>query len=220
MTRRTEGIRIAVAVVLVLCAVFLLVLARDIWHSARALEDGDAAVAVQPVGPKVWDADTVLPASLVQGVLGDGDDVAFRRAVIGAVDLLRTHGGTGNQHVLVETALARVVLTDPSKQRASIAADYLGVLLYDDRNAPQQAISPYDPQHASSPAQSQTPEEKALAEFETAARLDPGDADAKKNLETLLHQATPQSQKGTPNAGSGNKTGTKGSGEQPPGYGY
>jgi hypothetical protein len=220
MTRKALAARLGAAFVLALCGVFLLVFARDVWHSARALDDGDALAAVQPVSPSVWNADTVLPGSLVRGVLGDGDDLAFRRAVVGAVDLLRTHGGSGNQHVLVETALARVILTDHDKRRASIAADYLGVLLYDDRNAPQQSISPYDPQHASSPAQSQTPEQKAAAEFETAVRLDPENANAKKNLETLLHQAQPQSQKGTPNAGSGNKTGTKGSGEQPPGYGY
>lgn len=212
--------RLLAALLLTLCAAFLLVLARDVWHWGRALHDGDALATVQPVDPGVWSADTVLPGSVVRGVLGVGDDVAFRRAVTSAIDLLRTHGGTGNQHVLVETALARVVLTDPSNARASVAADYLGVLLYDDRSAPQQAISPYNPKQPGAPTGSQTPEQKALAEFETAVRLDPNNANAKKNLETVLHQAQPQSQKGTPNPGSGNKTGTKGSGQQPPGYGY
>lgn len=220
MTRRSLAIRLGGALVLALCAVFLLLLARDVWHWGRAMQDGDALAAVQPVSPRVWNADTVLPGGLVKGVLGNADDVAFRRAVVGAVDLLHSHGGSGNAHVLVETALARVVLTDPDNARASVAADYLGVLLYDDRDAPQQAISPYNPKNVGVPTASQTPEEKALAEFETAVRLDPNNANAKKNLETLLHQAQPQSQKGTPNPGSGTKTGTKGSGQQPPGYGY
>jgi len=218
VTRRSTLLRLAAATLLLGCAAFLLLLARDVWHWGRAMHDADALAPVQRVDAGAWNADTVLPGRLVRGALGIGDDVAFRRAVVGALDLLRHHGGSGNQHILVETALARVVLTDTNTVRASEAADYLGVLLYDDQAAPQQAISPYNPKQPGS--SSQTPEQKALAEFETAVRLDPDNANAKKNLELLLHQAKPQAQKGTPKPGTGDKVGSKGSGQQPPGYGY
>jgi hypothetical protein len=219
MSRRSTATRLVAALLLTGCAVFLLLLARDVWHWGRAMHDADARAAVQPVGPDAWNADTVLPGSLVRGVLGINDDLAFRKAVMDTATLIRHHGGSGNQQILVETALAHVVLTDPSHARASIAADYLGVLLYGDHTSPQRAISPY--YNSKNPGStSQTPEQKAIAEFQTAVRLDPGNANAKKNLETLLHTSKPQSQKSQPKPGSGDKVGSKGSGHQLPGYGY
>lgn len=218
MSRVAMVIRLSVAVLLAGCGLIFLLLARDTWHWARAMRDADARTSVQLIGPDAWTADTILPGSWVRSLLGIDDDLAFRRAVLDAIRLIQHHG-FGNERVLVETELARIVLSDPSKVRASEAADYLGVLLYDDHAAPQQAISPYNPkQPAASP---QTPAQKALAEFETAVRLDPNNANAKKNLELLLdQQGRPQSQKGTPNPGTGDKVGTKGSGQQSPGYGY
>jgi hypothetical protein len=219
VTRRGAVASLAAAFLAAVCAIFLLVLARDVWHWGRALQDADARASVQPVGVRAWSADTVLPGGFVRSALGIDDDLAFRSAVMGAIDLLRRHGGTGNQHVVVETALARVVLTDRNRARASVAADYLGVLLYGDHNSPQRAISPYyNPKNPGS--SSDSPEQKAIAEFETAVRLDPNDADAKKNLEVLLYQSKPQSQKGQPKPGTGDKIGSKGSGHQAPGYGY
>jgi hypothetical protein len=220
VTRRVVVTRIVAALLLTGCAALLLLLARDVWHWGRAMHDADARAAVRPIGADAWSADTALPGGFVRGVLGIDDDIAFRQAVMGAIDLIHRHGShSGNQHVLVETALARVVLTDSSHTRASIAADYLGVLLYSDRNSPQRAISPYyNPKNPGSTSQS--PEQKAIAEFEAAVRLDPNDADAKKNLEVLMHQSKPQSQKGQPKPGTGDKVGSKGSGQQRPGFGY
>lgn len=220
LTRRA-AFSFVTALLLAGCAALLILLARDAWHWGRAMSDADARAAIGPISTNAWNADTVLPGSFVGNVLGIKDDVSFRRAVMGAIDLLDHHGGTANQQVLVETTLARVVLTDQNAARASEAADYLGVILYDNLAAPQQAISPYiNPKSPAAPNESQTPEQKALAEFETAVRLDPENANAKKNLELMLQQAKPPSEKGTPKPGSGERVGSKGSGQRQPGYGY
>jgi hypothetical protein len=221
VTRRAAAFRFVTALLLTACAVVLIMLARDAWHWGRAMTDADARAGAGPISTNAWNADTVLPDNFVRDVLGIHDDVAYRQAVMGAIDLIQHRGGTGKQQVLVETALAHVVLSDRNAARASDAADYLGVLLYDDLSAPQQAISPYvNPKSPAAPSESQTPEQKALAEFETAVRLDPENANAKKNLELMLSQSTPQSQKGTPKPGSGGRLGSKGSGQGPAGYGY
>jgi hypothetical protein len=222
VTRRTAIVRTVGAVLLVACAVALLLLARDAWHWGRAVSDADTRAAMGPIGVDAWSASTVLPGGFVRDALGIDDDLAYRRAVMGAIDLIkRPPTGSGNQDVVVEAELAHVVLTDGDAARASSAADYLGVLLYDDEGTPQQAISPYvNPKSPAAPSGSQTPEQKALEEFETAVRLDPEDANAKKNLELMLSQVKPPSQKGTPKPGAGQRVGSKGSGQRKPGYGF
>ena len=121
-----------------------------------------------------------------------------------------------DQRILTETALARIVHTDANARRASLAADFLGVLLYQDRLAPKQAINPY----AKPTGQGPTPEQKAAAEFVTAVELDPNDAEAKANLEAMLDQLHPPSQQGNAKPGNGEQVNNKGSGSHPPGRGY
>jgi hypothetical protein len=224
MSRRALLLRLVAAGAMLALAASLVLLARDVWHWQRALADADARATLQPIGANAWAADTALPGGFVRRLLGIDDDLTFRRAAMQALALSRSSPSalSGNERILVEAALARIVLTDGNRARASRAADYLGVLLYEDKSTPQQAISPYVNPNAQ-PAQTgseQTPEEKAASEFATAVRLDPSNANAKHNLEVMLQQAGPPSQQGSTNPGSGERLGHKGSGSRPPGYGY
>lgn len=224
MSRRPAALRLAAAACLLVLATALVLLARDAWHWQRALADADARSALHPVATQAWSADTVYPGGFVRRLLGIDDDLRFRRAAMQAIALAaaKPDSVSGSGRVLVEAALARIVLTDPDRSRASRAADYLGYLLYADKSTPQQAISPYVNPNAPTgqAATQQTPEEKAATEFAIAVRLDPANANAKRNLEVMLQQARPPSQRGAPKPGSGERVGNKGSGSRPPGHGY
>ena len=222
MSRGARLFRRGAAVVMAAAAVVLALFARDVWHWERAVHDADARSALRPVTADAWSVDAVLPTGFLRDLLGLGDDLRFRQAAMEAQLLSagRPTGLSGNQRVLIETALARIILTDPDRARASRAADYLGVLLYDDKSTPQQAISPYVNPNTPQAQAEQTPEEKAATEFATAARLDPSNANAKRNLEVMLQQAQPPSQRGSPKPGTGEHVGSKGSGSRPAGHGY
>ncbi len=218
--------RIALAVVLVAAAGLLAAFAHDAWHWGKAVSEGDRRAAVEQVGTDTWSASTLLPSRFVRGVLGVDDDLDYRRTVSAAIREIilapTSAGSSAKQAVVVETALARLSQTDPDPVRASRAADYLGLLLYAERNNPQEVISPYvNPKDvAAGTTSDQSPEEKAMAEFQLAVRLDPGNDDAKRHLELMLHQVVPPSERVSPRPGSGERLGSKGSGSRPAGYGY
>jgi hypothetical protein len=220
MSRRAALVRGLAAVALVAVAVVLVLLARDGWHWGRAIQEGDARALTRQGSAEAWQIDPTLPSGLVRNILGINDDLLFRRTALQAI-ALGAQGATPfnlTQRILVETTLARIVRNDANHARASIAADYLGVLLYQDRLAPQQAINPYSA--GPSGTSQQSPEQKATEEFTTAVQLDPNDADAKANLEAMLEQVRPPSQQGTARPGSGERVTHQGSGSRPPGRGY
>jgi hypothetical protein len=219
VSRRSAAFRGVAALVLAAIAVFLVLLARDSWHWGRAFRDGDARAEVRPASADMWRIEPTLPAGIVRGILGIDDDLEFRQTAMNAIQLA-AQGATAfnlDQRILAETSLARIVRNDGNRTRASIAADYLGVLLFQDRLSPKQAINPYA---KSSGQQGPSPEQKATAEFVTAIQLDPSNADAKANLEAMLEQIHPPSQQGNARPGNGEQINHKGSGSHPPGNGY
>jgi hypothetical protein len=214
--------RLVAAAVMLVAAVFLVLLARDAWHWQRAVEDADARARLVGVGPDAWSADTALPSGVTERLLGLEDDLRFRRIATRALHAASSTptSGSPKQRALLETALARLVRRDPDKARASRAADLLGVLLYRDPPPPDDAPNAYLDPSQTGPSSQQTPEQKATAQFETAVRLDPLNANAQANLELMLRQPQPPSQQGTPQAGAGERFGNKGSGARPPGRGF
>jgi hypothetical protein len=212
--------RLAAATALLALAAVLVLFARDTWHWARAVHDADARAALAPISPDAWRADTALPAGLSRGLLGLNDDLAFRQVSMQAVQAAAHPPSTKTQkqRAILESALARIVRSDPNPARASRAADYLGVLLYTDPPSPDQAANPYgDPNQGSS---QQTPEQKALAQFLNAVRLDPNNDSAQRNLERMLRLPLPPPHKGVPQPGGGERFGHKGSGARSAGRGY
>jgi hypothetical protein len=214
--------RLTAAAVLLTVAVFLILVARDSWHWERAVHDADARAAIAPVSPDAWRADATLPAGLSRRLLGINDDLAFRRTLMRAI---RTASHppttkTQKQRSIVESALARIARNDRDPVRASRAADYLGVLLYSDPPAPDQAANAYEDPTQQGPSNQQTPEQKAMVQFLNAVRLDPGNDNAQRNLEQMLRQPQPPPHQGIPQPGGGERFGHKGSGARPPGHGY
>jgi hypothetical protein len=223
MTRRATIVRLGLATALLVVAVGLVLLALDAGRWGDAVRDGDEQAVVGQVDPAGWDAGSILPGDPARRLLGVEDDLAFRRTVARAIEAAALGASTRTRkpRSQAETALARVVHGDSSHARASRAADYLGVLLYSDPATPQRAVSPYqNPNELPSSAAAETPEQKALAEFETAVLLDPANANAKRNLEAMLQQRQPPGRQGTPRAGSGERIGSKGSGSRAAGRGY
>jgi hypothetical protein len=227
MSSRMSLGRLALATGLIAVAVLLVLVAHDAWRWGRALHDGDRRAAVERVGASTWSASTVLPSRLVTRVLGVNDDLDYRRTVAAAITQILaapTTPPTASTRpvILAETNLVRLAQTDPDPKRASRAADYLGLLFYAERNNAQAVINPYvNPKDAGAGKTSDTsPVQKAVAQFALAIRLDPTNADAKRHLETLLHQVVPPSRHEGVRPGSGEQVGSKGSGAHPPGYGY
>jgi hypothetical protein len=210
--------RLAAAAAMLLVAVFLVLLARDAWRWDRAIGDADARAAVQPVGPKAWNADGAVPSGLARRLLGIDDDLEFRQTTVRVLLLDAGRRSTGSQaeRAIVMAALGRIANSGSDPSRASRAADMLGVMVYTQPTSPR--ANPYS--QSGSGAAVQTPEQKARAEFARAILLDSENANAKRNLETLLRQPRPPQQQGNNKPGSGERIGTKGSGARPGGRGY
>jgi hypothetical protein len=213
--------RLAAAAALLVVAGALLLLARDTWHWQRAIADADARAALAPVSPDAWDADTSLPRDPARRLLGIDDDVEYRATATRGAALAANEVDpkTFKERAVVETALQRIGADASDPVRASRAADLLGVLRYTDPPSPDQVESAYEGDQSGQTTQL-TPEQKAMAQFVLAVRIDPGNDSAQRNLELMLRQPAPPPHQSVPHAGGGDRAGRKGSGAQDPGHGY
>jgi hypothetical protein len=214
--------RLAAALAMLVAAVLCTLLARDTWHWGRAIHDADARAALGPVSASAWRAHPTLPGRLAERLLGVDDDIAFRATEERVYDLTSrvTSEEDLKQRAIVETTLARIAHDESRPTRASWAADALGVLSYADPPSPDQGANAYEDPSQADPSSQLTPDQKALAQFTTAARLDPGNDNAQRNLELMLRVPQNRPHKGDPQPGGGDRFGHKGSGARPPGNGY
>jgi hypothetical protein len=215
-------LRFVAAAGMLAAAVFLTLFAHDVWRWQRVVDDADARAALGRVAPTAWRADTTLPQSWSRDRLGLDDDLLFRRTAMQALAHADEQGDEKNQKTrgIIETALGRIIRNDTNTVRAARAADYLGVLLYNDPISPDQAANAYQDPSQTGPADQQTPEEKAEAQFVTAVRLDPRADNAVRNLELLLRRPIPPNQQGTPKTAAGERLGNKGAGAREAGHDY
>jgi hypothetical protein len=213
--------RLVVAVGLLVVALFLGLLARDAWHWERAMSDADARASIRLISPEAWEADTTLPHDPARHLLDLEDDIAYRATMMRGLAFASSplDAKTLKQRAITETALQRVAADTSDPERASRAADLLGVLRYSDPASPDQAENAYEGDQSGQSVEL-TPEQKAMAQFLEAVRVDPHNDNAQRNLELLLRQPQPPPRKGTPQAGGGDRAGRKGSGAQAPGHGY
>lgn len=214
--------RVLAALALLVAAVFLVLLARDTWHWGRAIHDADARAALGPVSAQAWRADPALPGRIAERLLGVDDDLAFRATEERVYSLTSrvTSQEDLKQRAIVETTLARISHDESTPLRASWAADALGVLSYADPPSPDQGANAYEDPAQADPSSQLTPDQKALAQFTTAVRLNPDNDNAQRNLELMLRVPQQQPHKGDPQPGGGDRFGNKGSGARPPGNGY
>ena len=210
MTRRRLLLCIAAALCLSTGTLAAL-LASDVraWQAAVRASDaravGNSSSAV-PSAP-----DEILPFQVARSLLGLDDDLALRRALV-----LVRRGYTGipshdqstagsQARAQAEATLTRVIQAGGDRRRTAAAANLLGALAFVDSLA--------------GAGQSSKPVERSIVEFQNAIRLDPGNGDAKTNLELALGAVAPDSRfQRSPNAASGKRGGA--ASMSSPGRGY
>ena len=202
-------LRLGIAALLLAMAVLVVLLATDVraWHDG--LREGDARFAAG--APGRWEADERLDG-LARRALGIDDDRAERRAL--SLSRAARQGGeelgAGLERQAArgaaEAALADVAESaDPG--RAAQASVLLGVIAFSD----PRTGGPEEP----------TPSERTLAAFEQAHRLDPGNEQAKYDLELLLRLLEARGERPGAAPGAGPRAGgQRGAGAGTPGRGY
>lgn len=191
----------------------LFLLAADAARWRNALNMGDVRYRVAPDETDLWRPSELVPLGVASGVLGVGDDVAFRRAVR-AFRLGRLEGPfvTDPRLTLLRTEadarLSAIGEGDGDPARRSAAANLLGVLSL------AGSVTEYRDRV--------TLLRSAIRRFERAIALDPSNDDAKHNLELALQRGRDielAEASGGPNPSPGGGGG-KGAGMGDPGSGY
>jgi hypothetical protein len=203
--------RVAAVVVLLAAAFVLAALAVDVLHWRDAMRMGDRELAASPADA-AWHPSTVFPASVGRDVLGLETSLRLRRAMqtFAAVRA----AGSGYDNGLSESRARGVLeadLSDLALARdhaiASDADNLLGILAYTDATQ----SGPIAP----------APVDQSVADFQAAVRADPTNADAKFNLELLLHDLLAKGTKTGPSSTAGGPAkGHHGAGGGIPGRGY
>jgi hypothetical protein len=194
-------------------AVALAFLATDVSRWPGALEAGDARYRAAPDEPGLWQPDELAPRRLARDLLAVDDDLAFRRAVQG-LRLARLEGPSvtdPNLSLLRSDAQARllaIVESDGDAVRRSAAANLMGVVALVSLVAEEQDRAVLM--------------STAIRSFRRAIALDPGNEDAKYNLELSLQRGRElqlsEAAGGRDPAPGGR--GSRGAGTGDPGSGY
>ena len=190
----------------------LIALAVDVNRWRSGMETSDVVYRGQPEGD-LWQPATIAPAGLTSAILGVGDDVAYRRA-IRAFRLSHPEEPAISDPSRVlqrNDAIVRltyIVLHDHDSARRSMAANLLGILNYSD------AVYDY--------TNRATLISNAAQRFSQSVGFDPGNDDAKYNLELTqaLARGIGLSESGGGTNPSPGGKGSKGAGAGEPGSGY
>lgn len=214
--RRKERPTIALVLGALGCLVLaaaLAALAIDVSRWQDAVDTGDVRFRSAPGAARLWQADELLPFAVARDALAVEDDIAFREA-LRALRLARLEDPViSDPEVAIrrneaQARLEAIVAADRDDTRRSRAAGLLGVLglarfMYatQDRDA---LLS------------------ETLANLTLAIELDPGNDDAKYNLELAYQRGrgleATETEAGE-NAAPGG-SGSKGAGASEPGSGY
>jgi hypothetical protein len=204
-------VRLALAVVALVAAVFAALLASDLRSWRDGIRDGDTEYAQSPASA-TWNTPTILPFHLARGILGISDQIAFRRAAQTFVPVHALGNGFDNGYsesrarADLEIVLANLA-RGSDRTRDAAADNMLGILAFADTQTTG----------AAQPA----PVERAVADFQSAVQLDPTNTDAKFNLEWLQRQLVAHGTRtGNTSSSGGAKRGHKGAGGGAPGRGY
>lgn len=216
MSRRETGRRIAVGATAAAClalSISLALLAIDVSRWNAALASGDVRFRWTPADATLWHVDELVTAAAARRVLGIEDDRAFREA-IRALRIARLEDPIVSDPELAirrnqaQARLEAIVTSDADDSRRSRAAGLLGVL----------GLSRFV---------YETEERDALlaatvASLRLAIDLDPGNDEAKNNLELAYQRGrglrlTEGSAGADPSPGG---SGSKGAGAGQPGSGY
>jgi hypothetical protein len=204
-------IRLALVGICVVGAALLAVLATDTLRWPGAMRAGDVRYADEPTRSGIWHLTGAFPFGAGRGLLGLGDDIAYREALQsfwrGEPRMLPfSDSNFFGIRAHAQQELTAIALHDSDSKRGSAAANLVGVLGF--------ANAVFDQER------SQIYLANAVDSFRTAIRLDPDNEDAKYNLELALVRlrvANEQNESST-GSSSGRRGASAGTGE--PGTGY
>ena len=169
--------RTALAVVLLVAAVFLGLTGFDALRWRGQLERGGVALAARSADPGIWEPNTVLPRAVSRFALGAGEGVAYARAVQ-QYELARRSRGLGFlQNPVLPTAqftLLRFGQGDHPDVDRSNALTMYGVLLYGGLAAQDLSVVVILG--------------RTIDQFRKAIELDPNNDAAKYDLEFLIRR--------------------------------
>ena len=194
-------------------AVFLILLATDVLRWSNALQASDVHYRANPSATGLWQIDALVPGDPGRSLLGIDDDLALRRAVR-SLELSKLGSRAQYDPQLIvqradaEARLQTLASGGGDRTQRSRAAELLGVL---------QLASP-----TSNPQQRSAFLLKAVANLQKAIQLDPGNDEAKYNLEVALrgtHGVQTVQGSPTPNVTTG-RPGSRGAAAGGPGGGY
>jgi hypothetical protein len=169
-----------------------------VLRTQRALADGDARFGSVSGAAGMWEAETMLPASLSRTLLAVEDDLEFRTAVQ-RFRLVRprepvTQFSQVTRRSGAERTLARAARRDLGESRRSALLNLRGALALEEARLGANA----------GPAL-----RRAAAHFRRAVEIDPSNDDAQFNLELALRLLTSTA---ASSAGSGERAATPASG--------
>ena len=179
MSRRRRALLGVAAAACVALAALLAVTAVDARRWDDAVAAGDVRYRGAPEDQKLWHPSTLAPGDPAGKLLGVGDDVRFREAVralrLGRLDLgFSSDPAIALPRAEAQARLAKVAESDPELQRRSRGLGLLGVLSF--------AGSFYESRGQASLVA------EAVSAFQGAIALDPGNEEAKANLEQALQR--------------------------------
>jgi hypothetical protein len=181
MTRLGPILRKALPiVVLIVLAVVAALVARDAAAIQRELEGSDAAFEALPAAERLWQIDTRLP--LIRRTLDIEDDLLYRRALhANAVDARRGENPYDFDRPAfraeAQAALGAAELSTLPVALRSKAAGLQGVLTF------EEAIA--------DPVNGPALVKRSIEDFGRAIRIDPGNEEAKYNLEFVYRLMDP-----------------------------
>jgi hypothetical protein len=216
MSKREVAARAAVAVGALAClalAATLVLLAIDLTRWTSTLDSGDVRYRSAPAAELLWDADERVPLAIARDTLGVEDDVAFREALQALRNAQLDDPVISDPEVAIrrneaQSRLEAIVAADSDDARRSRAAGLLGVL------GLARSVYETDQREALLSA--------TIANLRLAIQLDPGNDEAKYNLE-VAHQRSRGLELTEAAAGQNpapGGTGSKGAGAGEPGTGY
>jgi hypothetical protein len=172
-----KGLPIALLLVL---ALFAALVARDAAAIRRGIEGGDLAFKAQPAAERLWRIDTRVPYA--KRTLEVEDDLQYRRALRAfAVDARRGENPYDFDRPAfraeAQATLQAAEVSDLEAPLRSKAASLQGVLTF------EEAIQ--------DPVNGPVLMRRVVGDFERAVRIDPGNEEAKYNLEYLLRLMDP-----------------------------